>query len=163
MRIKEIYGLCKSGSSTRTLKKLLCGKYIGSGQFRDVYLLKDNPRYVVKIDKGDELAAFPNVTEWRNFVNYESYKPIGRWLAPCIAINKSGSILIQARVTKAKKYPRRIPACFIDTKKENFGIYKGRFVCHDYSFLSFKQVSLDLEQVEWWSIKDVEKTEIYIT
>jgi hypothetical protein len=71
--------------------------------------------------------------------------------------------LIQARVTKATKFPKRLPNCFIDTKKENFGMYKGKFVCHDYSFLSLKYVNLDLEQVEWWSVKDLQETGVYTT
>jgi hypothetical protein len=49
-------------------------------------------------------------------------------------LSPRGFWLIQAKTTplKGKDFPKRIPAIFADTKDTNWGMYKGRPVCHDY-------------------------------
>jgi hypothetical protein len=121
------------------LKKRICGKQIGVGLYRDVYVLKSNPNYVVKIERDMSTATFANVTEWRNYINNKEWKWFAEWLAPCEMINTNGQVLIQRRVEHRKRedYPKYIPGVFTDLKLQNFGWIGDRFVCCDYSFIPF--------------------------
>ncbi|WP_287059492.1 hypothetical protein, partial [Algoriphagus sp.] len=42
----------------------ICGELIGKGTYRDVYELKANPRYVVKIERDMSTGRFCNATEY---------------------------------------------------------------------------------------------------
>ena len=48
-----------------------------------------------------------------------------------------------------------LPAIFTDTKRENFGMFEGRMVCHDYAFsmtiLSSRSLTDRLVKVKWHS------------
>ena len=105
------------------LKKRICGEQIGKGTYRDVYVLKSNPDYVVKIERNMSTAAFVNVTEWHNYINNQEWKWLSEWLAPCEIISTNGQIMIQQRVEhrKRKDYPKYVPAIFTDLKLKNFG------------------------------------------
>lgn len=148
--------LLRAPKTKSAFKKKYCGKKIGTGLYRDVYIFRPDDRYVVKIEKSMATAIFANVTEWRNYINNMSWKRFAKWLAPCEAISKSGEILIQQRVTRIvdggkKEYPSKIPSLFTDTKYFNFGWIGRNFVCFDYSFL----VSTDfrMKRVKWWGNK----------
>lgn len=146
--IKQFYK-CKSVSQ---VKKKLCGKLLGSGLYRDVYECKINPKYVIKIERDPSLAAFANVTEWRNYQNNLEWRFINSWLAPCILINETGQVLIQERVStegkRRKDYPKYVPSLFTDLKLKNFGWIGDRFVCCDYSYMLNSEPKM--KYAKWW-------------
>lgn len=148
---KQIEAVCK-GKKLAGIIKAICGEKIGSGCYRDVYVLKQNPDYVVKIER--EPGAFCNVQEWCNWINCKEWVAFSNWLAPCEMITEDGRVLIQRRVThgKRKDYPKHIPSFFLDLKVKNFGWIDGRFVCVDYPWLN--PGKLKMQYAKWWgSIK----------
>lgn len=154
MTTKQILAMHKrmNNTSPAKLKKLLCGKLIGSGLYRDVYEIKGIPDLVVKIEREPDMCAFANATEWRNWCNMKDWRFISQWLAPCLLIDKSGQVLIQRRVTwegKGRKdYPKQIPSLFTDLKVGNFGWIGDRFVCVDYAYLISAEPKM--KNARWW-------------
>ena len=135
--LREIQKLCK-GKNINKIIKLICCKQIGAGVYRDVYILKQDNNYVVKIERDMSTGIFANVTEWRNYINNKEWDYIKDWLAPIELINQTGQIMIQKRVSlegkKCKDFPKYIPSLFNDLKRKNFGWIGDKFVCCDYSF-----------------------------
>lgn len=134
--------------------KALCGQQLGFGCYRDVYELKQNSQYVVKIQRDASDGMFANVTEWRNWINNERWDFLSNYLAPCLLITNNGRVLIQKRVTfKSKElYPQYVPVMFTDLKISNFGWIKDKFVCCDYAYipLAFVQKGKSkMQQVKW--------------
>ena len=138
-----------------TIVKKLCGEKIGSGAYRDVYVLKAFPDYVVKIERDMSTARFANVTEWQNYVNNAHWNLLDGWLAPCLMINQTGSVLVQQRVTpgRRKDYPKYIPAVFTDLKLQNSGWIDGKFCCCDYSFMTTVIGKKKMKYAKWWNEK----------
>src|SRR5687768_14078137 len=95
--------------SVNYVRKRICGELLGKGMYRDVFVLKAYPSYVVKIERNMSIGNFANAMEWRNFINNQEWTQLGPWLAPCEFINQTGTILIQERVysdgKKRKDYP----------------------------------------------------------
>jgi len=144
-----------SGKSVKHIVKNICGEKLGHGATRAVYVLKHNPKYVVKIEHHPENGDFANVGEFRNYLNY-SETFLQNWLAPCQVINETGQVLIQQRVYNSeKKHPEKIPTVFTDTKRANFGWIKNKFVCCDYSFLVFPLPN-KLKRAKWWDCNSKE-------
>lgn len=144
------------GNNPNTIANRICGELIGKGLYRDVYVFKQNPDYVVKIERDMAIGNFANATEWRNYINNKEWKWLEQWLAPCELINLTGQILIQQRVEHRprKFYPTHVPACFTDLKLANFGFIGDRFVCCDYSFLTFvMKSSKAMRYAKWWNHK----------
>lgn len=145
------------GKSLRQIKKAICGEYISSGIHRDVYVMKTNPRYVVKIENPEPTCAhwtpgtFANVTEWRNYLNHKDWPPFASAVAPCVAINETGTVLIQRRIRKhAKKhYPPLVLSLFTDIKYDNFGWIGKRFVCCDYPFIPLSLPHKKFKKAKW--------------
>jgi len=127
------------GDTVPGIKKLICGRKLGSGVYRETFELLQDKRFVVKIERDTKNAYFTNVCEFRNYITHKDWRQLGPWLAPCIAINENGSILIQRRATiKGKKrsdFPKKVPAMLTDLKVTNFGWIGKRFVCFDYPFM----------------------------
>jgi hypothetical protein len=148
MTIKELKLGKFKGKDIDYISKKICGKHIGSGFSRDVYELKDNPRYVVKIEKYPEEGNFCNAQEWRNWI--DCYGWLKEWLCPCIMINETGQVLIQKKVRflDKSKYPNRIPNIFSDLKYKNGGFIGNRFVFVDYP--SFILTSPRMKKAKWW-------------
>lgn len=148
----EICNLLK-GKSVSKIKRSVCGPLIGTGLYRDVYVLKQFPDYVVKIERNPSKGMFENVMEWRNYIQHHSWKFLGPWLAQCVTINKTGEVLIQRRVNwegkRRKDYPKYIPAFFTDLKLKNFGWVGDKFVCCDYAFLVLG-VPVKNKYAKWW-------------
>lgn len=114
------------------LNDLFIGDYISRGEYRSVYACGLDPSLVVKIEPRDT-KRFCNQIEWGTWKEAEAgYPEIAKWLAPCKSISAQGSVLLQARTKPIKKLPKELPDIFADVKLENFGLYKGRIVCHDY-------------------------------
>ena len=141
--------------SIKELKKKLCGELIGVGLYRDVYVLKQDSNYVVKIERDMSHGTFANATEWRHYINNREWDWFEQWLAPCELITETGQLLIQRRIEhrKRKDYPKYIPAIFTDTKLSNFGWIGDRFVCCDYSFIPFYFIKVGkskMKRAKWW-------------
>ena len=112
------------------MNDLFVGKEIARGTYRTVFQNALNDDLVVKIDTGTS-KTFCNVIEWEMWHELKKSK-WAQWLAPCVAISYSGSVLIQKKTTPLRRMPLRLPSFFSDVKSENFGMYRGRVVCHDY-------------------------------
>lgn len=138
LNTKELSKLMK-GKEINEIVKAICGKKIGAGIYRDVYVLKQNSNFVVKVERKMGLAQFANATEWRHYIDNREWEWFEQYLAPCELITLTGQILIQRRIEHRgrKEYPKEIPAMFTDIKIENFGWIEDRFVCCDYSFIPF--------------------------
>lgn len=153
---KDLAGLLTN--SINVTRRNICGELIDYGLYRDVYVLKQNPDYVVKIERDMSEANFANATEWRNFINNRDWAFLSEWLAPCELINETSQIMIQRRVywegKKRKDYPTHVPGMFTDLKLKNFGwLSDGRFVCCDYSFMPVFIVQpgvSKLRYAKWW-------------
>lgn len=140
------------GKNFKQIIKLICGEFIGEGVYRDVYVLKQDPRFVVKIEPDPSKAQFANVTEWRNYIEWHDHYVVSGGLAPCESISEDGQVLIQCRVNwkdkRRKDYPTHIPGIFTDLKLKNFGWIGNQFVCCDYSF--FRHAPLKFRYARWW-------------
>lgn len=142
--IQVAIGEMLSDKSVSDIIKHACGEKLGSGTYRTVYVMKDFPQYVLKIE-GKSNGGFANATEWSNYTHNELWRAFSIWLATCHGISEHGTILVQDRVEHRapKEYPKLIPSMFTDTKYKNFGWIGDRFVCCDYSYLKlcdFKMV-----------------------
>lgn len=154
---KEILSLI-NGKSVNQVHKRLCGELLGKGVYRDVYVFKKYPEYVIKIERDMTRANFANVTEFRNYIQNQDWTFLSDWLAPCELINQTGSILIQERVywdgKRRKDYPMYVPGIFTDLKLKNFGwTKKGQFVCCDYSFMTTYIITVGknkMRYAKWW-------------
>jgi len=148
LSIDEIRKVIQNKSYTKSIS-ILCGEFINSGVYRDVYVCKLNPKFVIKIEKDPSICVFSNVNEWINYVNTTEWREFNRWLAPCRMINETGTILIQDRVyhKKRKDYPKYIPNILTDTKLSNYGWIEDNFVCCDYP--TFIQSGYKMKYVKW--------------
>lgn len=112
------------------LLRMHVGRPIGRGQYRDVFEHLDH-RYVIKLE--NRSRSFCNVIEFELWHASAGTK-LRRWLAPCIDISPNGGWLLQGRTTPLPggKLPANVPSVLADLKPDNWGIYEGRVVCHDY-------------------------------
>lgn len=110
---------------------LLAGQQLGVGMSRKVYVCDLDREWVLKVE--DDAGRFQNVMEWETWQAVKGTQ-FEKWFAPCHHISPSGSVLVMARTTPAvpAKYPKRMPVFLSDFKRSNYGLYKGRIVCHDY-------------------------------
>lgn len=126
---------------------------IGSGLSRKVWSSKALPDCVIKIE--DVAQSFQNIKEWELWNDMKECKEVSKWLAPCRWISPDGSILIMDRTTvpPKKRYPDRLPKFLTDTKFQNYGLLKGRFVCHDYGSHvanTYGTASTAMRAAHWW-------------
>ena len=110
---------------------MLCDKKIGFGMSREVYSSLLFPDWVIKVE--DESGKFQNVSEANTWQRVKD-TPFAKWFAPVVAISPCGGILIQKRTTAALNYPKKLPLFLGDHKTSNYGMYEGKFVCHDYGY-----------------------------
>lgn len=135
----------------RDLFHLLCDQQIGYGIARTVWSSRVLPSSVIKVE--ENAGSFQNVAEWQVWEAVKGTQ-FERWFAPCEWISANGSVLIQAKTVPALKYPERLPVFLTDTKRANYGLYKGRFVCHDYGkhLLLENGMTRRERKVEWWDL-----------
>lgn len=124
---------------------------LGHGVARHVYPYGLDSRMVIKFEQEE---SFQNVAEW-NVWNHVKHTPLSNWFAPVEFISPCGRILIQRRTSvfeTDKKLPDRIPAFFTDTKIENWGLLKGKAVCHDYGYhlMLEKGMTSRMKKAEWF-------------
>ncbi|MES2415106.1 MAG: hypothetical protein V4614_14970 [Pseudomonadota bacterium] len=112
------------------LFSLIAGTQLGWGQYRRVYEHQFDKKLVIKQDSGQN---FSNINEWMVWLEFKD-SPLGQWLAPVHFISPRGLWIVMGRTRPIPigKFPKRIPALFADIKPENWGMYRGRPVCHDY-------------------------------
>lgn len=131
---------------------LLCdsSQKLGSGAFRTVYGSEVLPNSVIKVEEGAQ--SFQNVVEWETWKRVKD-TPLEKWFAPCEKISACGAVLIMARTSPPSKYPALVPAFFTDLKRKNFGVYKGRFVCHDYGVTLWEGgFTKRMRKAGWWGL-----------
>lgn len=112
--------------------KALLGEQIGEGQYRDVFASGINEHSVIKFERNT--GQFANATEWMIWNELEGTR-FKKWLAPCFHISHCGIWLWQAKCEPLAKRdrPKQVPSFLSDIKTENWGWYKDRPVCMDYS------------------------------
>ena len=134
---------------TRDMFDLLCGNVLGKGVTRTVYANNLDDDTVIKVE--DNARSFQNIAEWqvRQSVKYADFHK--DWFAPCHAISPCGLILIQGRTREPNKYPEKIPSYFTELKRDNYGVYKNRFVAHDYGLhlMLGKGMTKRMQSVVW--------------
>lgn len=114
---------------------LLCGKFLGGGVGRGVYVLATDPDLVVKIETRN--YSFQNTTEWAIWQDLTAEgNKMSRWFAPCHSISPCGIVMIQSRTRPVSKemFPNTMPSFFSDLKYQNFGVLDGHLVAHDYGY-----------------------------
>jgi hypothetical protein len=130
-----------------------CGKKLGGGVGRTVFVYDLNPNFVIKIEE----SGFQNVIEWEMWKVVKA-SPHQRWLAPVRHISPSGAALLMDRTLPAprSKYPKRMPEWIGDYKYSNFGLLNGRLVCHDYgSFVNQSNgINEKMRKADWWDSMD---------
>jgi hypothetical protein len=132
-----------------------CGKLLGKGLYRDVYELKGDKDYVIKIQRAMTQGDFSNALEWNYYQRNEDWDRLIRWLAPAIAIDETSQILVQRRAIfkTIDKYPEKMPSIFSDFKIQNYGWIDKKFVCVDYAGLLLGN-TLRLKRAKWWDVND---------
>lgn len=114
----------------------MVGDMLGEGASRTVFEYTPDKSCVIKF--ATHRGSFQNVHEWDVWQQHSAGKgtSVLKFLAPCVSISHSGNILIQKRtqpVPFSWKLPKTIPNILCcDMKRDNWGIFKGRLVCHDY-------------------------------
>jgi hypothetical protein len=109
---------------------LMRGPWIGKGASREVYEFYPRPEWVIKFEVTNH-KWFQNVAEWDRWGRAQPTR-WAKWFAPCHFISGCGTTLIQSRTKPLAKLPARVPSFFSDLKRDNWGEFEGRPVCHDY-------------------------------
>ena len=120
-------------STSREFFDVMVGDHIGSGAFREVFHMRNDPTVVIKFEMTAQ--SFHNVFEWQLWQRLVSLKnPLKVWLAPCIDISASGGVLLQrfAEDILDTELPSKVPSFFTDMAPRNWGRYKKKIVCRDY-------------------------------
>jgi hypothetical protein len=129
----------------------MCGTLISSGMARKVFEFTFMDNHVVKVEQDPH--SFQNIHEWEVWRRV-SETDYAKWFAPCKYISPNGQILIMERTVSLdkSKYPKNIPAFFTDTKYANFGLLKGKFVCHDYGIHLMHEQGMTKRmcKADWW-------------
>lgn len=133
-----------SPSVLREFMFFMTGDKIGNGASRIVF---DHPHDKTKVIKMENRAdTFHNVREWQIWQDFQHVPSITRWLAPCHHISHSGTFLVMSKTSPLLKVPKMVPKFCTDHKMANYGMYKGRLVCHDYGHLI---ITLDEKMRKW--------------
>lgn len=129
---------------------MLCGRKLGEGIHRQVFECKILPHLVVKVEN-DLYRYFANVYEQRVWSDNEYCEKVARWLAPVAFMSPDAKVLLQYRTDPLPQnysLPDRVPTFLTDLKRENFGIFEGRLVCHDYA-MTVSNLSTRLTKAHW--------------
>lgn len=112
--------------------RAVLGHEIGEGIDRRVFEMNFAPEVVCKIEN-TVTERFQNIIEFRTW-NELCDTTYGKWLAPVKGISTGGQALFMAKTTAIPKgkLPAKMPKWLSDFKPDNYGLYEGRVVCHDY-------------------------------
>ncbi len=140
------------GVISTDLFNFMCGKWLGGGIGRGVYVLGIDESVVIKVETANH--SFQNIMEWEVWEALELDETDAMdWFAPCHYISPCGTILIQARTKPMDKSqaPKKLPSYFTDVKYQNFGWYDGRIVAHDYGYHNFVSLGskCKLRRADW--------------
>ncbi len=135
----------------------LCGKQLGFGVSRTVFVCKLDETKVIKIEHNQ--ARNQNASEWSFWDAVRHNDNLKHWFAPCYRASEMNALHLQARtqpVTLAElraKCPK-VPYLFNDLKVGNWGRIGKRYVCHDYGIAfvpehGFK-AGARLVKAKWW-------------
>ena len=137
----------------RDVLRMISGKQLGRGVARDVYACELVPDCVVKVE--DNAGSFQNVMEWETWQRVKD-SPVAKWFAPCRWISPSGTVLVMERTEPIPraKFPTKVPAFLTDLKRTNYGLLKGRVVCHDYgtNLLIELGMTTRMRKADWWDL-----------
>lgn len=107
------------------------GDKLGDGIAREVFIVKQDPSLVAKIELGNK--------EFQNYAEYQIWQAAPawarKWLAPVRYISPYGHVLIQERcypLLDNSKLPKRVPDFLADLHPNNWGLLKGKPVVLDY-------------------------------
>jgi len=122
-------------SVSRDAFDMLCGKPLGFGIGRIVFEHATDKSLVLKFEC--DAGSFQNIHEWDLWKQHShAGTSTVDWLAPCVSISPNGIVLVQKRTKKVPwtfKLPKMVPNILdSDLKRDNWGLYKGKLVCHDY-------------------------------
>lgn len=136
-------------SILRDMTAFVCAESLGNGIGRLVFVYRPNPKWVVKIEEN----GFQNVIEqhvWDR-VHTTTY---ARWFAPIIDVSPLGTVLLMERTERPRPedFPKRMPAFLTDFKRTNFGMLRGKLVCHDYGTNLLCEVGMTkrMRNADWW-------------
>ena len=116
------------------------GNLIGDGSQREVYEWLPDDSLVAKIEvramcnlsKSGAKQRFQNAVEWETWDAAKGTR-VAKWLAPCVWISQNGTVLLMKKTTPLDAPPKaRMPGFLSDFKMDNYGMFDGRVVCHDY-------------------------------
>jgi hypothetical protein len=129
----------------------MLGRQLGEGIARRVFLMDLRDDLVVKIEDG--ARSFQNVLEHEAWERVKGTE-FGKWFAPVEWISACGMVMLMKRTMPAqpKQLPARLPVFLTDTKRTNYGMLNGKFVCHDYgtNILMERGMSKAMHKVDWW-------------
>lgn len=131
---------------------MLCyGEPVGRGTSRNVFQSRFNARQVIKVEIEKDWRTFENVREWYFWNDWQHASKVAEWLAPCEMISPDGRILVQAKcdpLPSNYELPAKLPNFLTDTKRSNYGLLNGKFVCLDYALVC-TTASLQLRRATW--------------
>lgn len=143
-------------NTLRDWMALALGKKLGGGIGRTVFVYDLNPRYVIKI----ESSGYQNAIE-REIWGAVKTTQYARWFAPVKSISGLGTIILMERTLPAPRraFPDRMPDFLGDLKYSNFGLLRGKLVCHDYGTVSnflhgFTRTKIRFRKSDWWDSED---------
>ena len=122
-----------SNTIARDAWGILAGKKLGQGIARHVYRCRLDPSLVLKVETAGQ--SFQNAIEWHLW-NEISETKWAKYFAPCREISTCGTILLMDYAAPLPSYIKRpkMPRFITDTKRDNFGMLKGRVVAVDYAY-----------------------------
>ncbi len=139
----------------------MVGDMLGSGVDRTVFEYLPDKTCVVKF--ATRRGSFQNIHEWDLWQQHFNPKPtnVCKFLAPCVSISHSGNVLIQKRTKPVPfiyELPKSIPVVLdSDLKRENWGMLKGRMVCHDYgrhNAIYYASKGANMIRADWLEAKN---------
>ncbi len=142
-------GTSKNDFNATELFNMMAGKEVGRGCYRTVYVFKPDPTLVLKVAEEDPRS---NVIEHHIWTEVEYAEHLAKWFAPVVSISQCGVYLLQKRVEvgRAQDYPEKIPAWFVDIKRENWGWLEDHWVCCDYgNAILTPGLGKRLKKAEW--------------
>ncbi len=128
---------------------LLAHNRIGAGVAREVWDSRILIDSVIKVEETSR--SFQNIAEWQVWESVK-HTEFAKWFAPCEHISPCGTVLVMAKTTPAHKYPDKMPVFLTDLKHANYGMYKGRLVCHDYGLHLLHELGMSnrMRKADWY-------------
>jgi hypothetical protein len=111
----------------------LLGEHIASGNFRDVFVYKPDPRFVIKVAAGGHEQQ--NINEYL-MCQWLTQHGMGSWIVPCQLLNSQYIIMERCPLPTVSPITGSwdLPECFNDRcgdyskKKSNWGIFSDQSI-----------------------------------